>query len=170
MKTRIAAILLAMLTLPIAVPAQEWRGITLLKSTCEDVKRALNVDKCDLPRSNYEIEGERVIVSFSQYPCPSDSSRQSRAWNVRPGTVIEITRFLYKSQPISDFDVSSSRWKKTFTDFLNEVIYGNAEEGIMLNTVNNKVEVITYYPSAKVQHLRCVPYPKTQSTQPCKSR
>ncbi len=37
---------------------QEWRGLQPLKSNCEDVKRALGVDKCEYPRTTYRLIDE----------------------------------------------------------------------------------------------------------------
>ena len=46
--------------------AKEWRGLIPLKSTCEDVKRILGVDKCVVPESTYELSNYRVIIRFAQ--------------------------------------------------------------------------------------------------------
>ena len=43
---------------------QGWRGIIPLHSTCDDVKRVLDVDKCEYPNSTYQLENETVTIRF----------------------------------------------------------------------------------------------------------
>lgn len=142
----IITLLIIMGSLQISL-AQEWRGIKPLRSTCEDVKRALGVDKCEYPNSEYRWQGETVTVGFIMCPCPTLCYHVSSGWNVPIGTVGGITRKLRnKPLPISDFNVDSGKWKKTYTDFIGQVLYNNYEQGISLDTVNGKIFTIQYYP------------------------
>src|ERR1044072_3909521 len=126
--------------------SQEWHGIRLLKSTCEDVKLTLGVSKCNIPMSRYKLKGETVTIHFSQSQCTQDCAFRAREYNVPAGTVLEITRILDGPLPLSDFNVGGEGWEKTYTDDLNELIYGNGGEGLTISAVNDQVKVITYYP------------------------
>lgn len=126
--------------------AQEWRGIKPLRSTCEDVKRALGVDKCDYPRSIYRLKDETVTISFETCPCPVVCYHQSGGWNVPPGTVGSIIRQLHNPLPVADFNVDNGKWKTSHTDFIGQVIYDNRGEGVTLSAIEGAVVTITYYP------------------------
>jgi hypothetical protein len=162
MKMRTIALTIVLLAAPVVGSAQEWHGIVLLKSTCNDVKSALGVETCNPSRSTYELPGETVIITFSQEVCPADCTPGYILWNVPLGTVTDITRILDHPLPLTDFDVKDSKWKKTFTDYGNEVLYGNSEEGLMLTTIDGQVKIINYYPAAKNKCLRCAICPKSQ--------
>jgi hypothetical protein len=83
----------------------------------------------------------------------------SSGWNVPIGTVAGITRELRdKPLPVSNFKVDSGKWKKTYTDFIGQVLYNNYDEGISLNSVNGKVFTIRYdAPLNKHKDLACPP-------------
>ena len=133
------------------VDAQQWRGIDILKSNCEDVKRSLGVDKCSYPESTYKLSEETVIVIFESCPCPILCSQSHGGWNVPPGTVGSIIRQLRKPLPVADFNVENDKWKRTTTDFDGQVIYNNQDQGVRLSTMQKMVESITYYP-ALIKH------------------
>lgn len=136
-----------MLLLTVSVSsAKEWRGIVPLHSTCEDVKRSLNVSTCE---STYDIEDGRVYITFSKKPCAD-------GWNVPPGTVLSIT-FYPKTKPLlTDLGVDLRKFEKEETPYpSNYVFYSNKEEGITLTvTPDQKVDSINYYAAAKDNHLR----------------
>ncbi len=138
---------------------QGWRGIKPLRSTCEDVKRALGVEKCEYPESVYRLQDEIVTVGFIMCPCPILCYHVSSGWNVPIGTVAGITRELRnKPLPVSNFKVDNGKWKKTYTDFIGQVLYNNYEEGISLDSVKGKVFTIHYYaPLNKHKDLACPP-------------
>lgn len=136
--------------------AQEWRGIKPLRSTCEDVKRALGVDKCEYPRSIYRLKEETVTIGFVMCPCPLVCSHQSGGWNVPAGTVGGITRQLHKPTPVADFNVDSDKWKAMETDFIGQVIYTNYEEGVTVSSIEGNVDTVSYFPPLyKYKHLLC---------------
>jgi hypothetical protein len=153
--TKTVACILAMLALSATALSQEWRGISLLKSTCEDVKHSLAVGKCDSPMTTYELLGEKVTIFFSQYQCPKACPAGMRYWDVPSGTVTSIVRTLDNPLPLTGFNVDNGKWDKILTDFTNEVIYGNSAEGLMLSAVGDKVKIITYVPSAANERLLC---------------
>ena len=135
-----------LLLLPSRVSGQEWRGIQLLRSNCDDVKRALGIDRCEYPRTTYRLNDETVTVSFESCPCPIVCYHESSGWNVPPGTVGSIIRQLHKPLPIANFDVSSRKWTTQHTDFIGQVIYDNKDDGIRLSAIEGAVVTITFYP------------------------
>ena len=140
--------------------AQEWRGIKVLQSTCDDVKTGLGVEKCEYPRSVFRLKEETVTISFQMCPCPILCYHQSGGWNVAPGTVGSIIRQLYNPAPVSDFGVDSGKWTTTNTDLVGHVIYNSREQGMSLSVINGKVVTITYYPDSdkdKNKDLLCAP-------------
>jgi hypothetical protein len=157
MRFIVITVLILMASLDISL-AQGWRGIKPLRSTCEDVKRALGVDKCDYPKSVYRFKEETITVGFIMCPCPILCYHESSGWNVPIGTVGGITRDRRIPLPISDFDVDSSKWKKTETDMIGQLLYNNYEDGVALSAINGKVFTIRYYaPSDKNEDLACPP-------------
>jgi hypothetical protein len=142
--------------LSINVSGQDWRGIQLLKSNCEDIKRALGVDKCEYPETTYRLFGEIVTISFQSCPCPTVCYSEGGGWKVPRGTVRSIERQLGNRLPITDFDVNSGKWTSLKTDFIGEIIYNNRDEGITVDAIDGGVVTITYYPPIdKFKHLHC---------------
>ena len=145
-----------MFLLPLKISGQEWRGIQPLQSNCEDVKRALGVDKCEYPKTTYQLNGETVNISFKSCPCPTICYSDLRGWNVPRGTVLSIVRELQNPLPITDFDVNNGNWTSLQTDFIGHVIYNNSDKGIRLSAIDGGVATVTYYPPInKFEHLRC---------------
>lgn len=145
-----------LLLLSSRVSGQQWRGIQLLRSNCDDIKRALGVDRCEYPRTTYRLDDETVTVSFESCPCPTVCYHESSGWNVPPGTVESIVRQLHKPLPIANFDVSSRKWTTQTTDFIGQIIYDNKDDGITLSAIEGAVATITYYPPLeKFSELLC---------------
>jgi hypothetical protein len=164
MRITLLAVLLLLVSSSI-VDAQEWRGIVILKSNCEDVKRFLGVDKCSYPESTYKLPEETVIVTFESCPCPTLCSQSHGGWNVPSGTVGSIIRQLRKPLPVADFNVENGKWKINTIDFDGQVIYNNQEQGVRLSAIQNMVESITYYPTlVKHKDRLCPPCSVPPST------
>lgn len=143
------------LTTSNAAPSKQWQDIVPLRSTCADVKRALGVERCGFPDSTYYLRHETVSISFSTSNAPCSAGQQQEPWNVPRGTVLEITVFLKKPLPLSEFRVDDGKYEKVTSDFLDEVTYNNSEEGISLVAVNEEVRSIIRFPASRDKHLRC---------------
>ena len=144
--------------------AQGWRGIEPLRSTCEDVKRTLQVAKCEYPNSTYRLQDEKVTIGFVSCPCPTVCYSMYGGWNVPPGTVAGIKRQLLKPVPLSEFDVNSNKWTKTSTDMIGQVLFDDHDAGITLDSQDGQITSISYYaPLEKNQHLLC---PKCTTPKP----
>ena len=136
--------------------AQGWRGIKPLRSTCEQVKQILKVDKCEYPDSIYRFEDETVTIRFVTCPCPTVCDGLYGGWNVPRGTVAGITRELHKTIPVAEFQINSGRWSKTYTDMIGQILYDDHEAGIRLSAIDGNVVRVTYYaPLEQNEHLLC---------------
>ena len=152
----IVTVAFVLLTFAEVCSGQEWRGLKPLRSTCDDVKRALGVDHCEYPRSTYRLEDEIVSVSFATCPCAKVCYGENRGWNVAPDVVTAIHRELRKGLPVADFHVDTDTWTKTTTDFIGQVIYSNEGLGLTLSSVDGSVLSITYdAPFDKNKQLLC---------------
>lgn len=147
--------------------AQEWHGIRLLQSTCDDVKRGLNVGKCEYPESVYRFPKETVTVGFVMCPCPIRCYHAAGGYNVPRGTVAGITRQFLTSVSIEEFDVKNGKWTPFETDMIGEVQYINPDDGIHLYTLHGEVKKATYYPpSDKHKDKLCPPCTALPPTPP----
>src|ERR1051325_9854182 len=73
--------------------AKEWRGITPLHSTRDDVRRLLGQP---LPKSGdfddmYDVDGARVNIMYVRKPCQLGLPADWGNWNVPPYTVVNIS-------------------------------------------------------------------------------
>lgn len=142
--------------------AQGWRGIKPLRSTCEDVKQILKVEKCEYPDSVLRLEDETVTIKFVTCPCPIACDGLYEGWNVPRGTVAGITRELHKTIPVAEFQIISNKWNKTYTDMIGQILYDNHESGITVSAIDGNVVRVTYYaPLEQNKNLLC---PKCSST------
>lgn len=151
--------------------AQEWHGIRLLESTCDDVKRGLNVNKCEYPNSVYKFPKETVTVGFVTCPCPIRCYHAAGGYNVPRGTVAGITRQFLTSVSIEElFDVKNGKWDSFETDMIGEVQYINPDQGIHLYTLDGEVTKAIYYPpSGKHKDKLCLPCTVVPPSPPAKS-
>lgn len=139
--------------------AQGYRGIVPLHSTCEDVKRILGVSSCKPPDNTYDLVDERVRITFSKRRC---EKAWQKFWNVPPGTVLSVERFLKKPVRIDNLKLDLTKYEKMFTDSLNEVVYKNYNDGIEFRAVSESVVWFAYTPTPKDNHRLCRNKPESQ--------
>jgi len=138
--------------------ARGWRGLTPLRSTCADVKRILGVTRCE---NVIKAEGETINISYSEKPCVD-------GWNVPKGTVIDIRVIPKRKSALTDLNLDLNKYQKVVVipydrhDQSGTVHYWNAEDGVDLEIWDGKVESMTYFPTAKDDHLR---YPNSLADQ-----
>lgn len=167
----ITAILLCMFALlPVAgrTRAKEWRGVVPLRSTRADVERLigkphLKSGNPDIKYGLYDFEDERVDILYSNKPCTRGAQG---SWNVPPDTVISIRIVPKKEVRFSDLQLDVSKYKISDGGHVpGYTYYTNEEEGIRFEVVKGEITSISYFPSAKDNHLRC---PEAVAKQPCK--
>lgn len=152
-------IIVSVLTLLMFITTQGqsncWRGITPLRSTCEDVKKVLNVDACTLPISQYTLPDFRVMVEFQTETC---NNKEARVWRVPKGTVIAITIAPRNEMRPSEFGLDLSKYKKREdVEIVGLEHYDSAEEGVTVDLYRGFVQNLFLYPRKGDAALLCKP-------------
>ncbi len=148
--------LILLLLIPLAMPRQSesWRGITPLKSTCEDVKRILKVDQCTFPISRYSLSDFRVIVEFEHETC----RRNPRSWRVPRGTVTALEISPQNHLSPSDFGIDISKYEKREAgEIVGMEHYDSPEEGVTVDLYKGFVQNVFLFPRKSDEALRCKP-------------
>lgn len=129
-----------------------WRDILLLKTTCEEVKAALKVDKCESPMSEYDMPDFKIVVLFSEGKrCASPND-----WRVASGVVTGLIILPKRELLPSELGIDMSKFKKLEEqDVVSIEGYENLEEGIKVTLFKGFVSEAHYFPPAKDDRLRC---------------
>jgi hypothetical protein len=132
-----------------------WRGLTPLYSTCADVKRALQVDSCPTPLSNYTLPDFQVMIEFKNASCDSEP----RGWRVSPSTITAITLTPRKEMLPSQFGLDLSKYEVRDDDeIVGAVHYESRQEGVTAILYRGFVQTLYLYPRANDEKLRCKPF------------
>jgi hypothetical protein len=146
------------------VPRNSWRGLMPLHSDRRKVEQLLG--KAGSSSGVVDVhttETEKVTVRYSAGVC-GDTNVQ---WDVRPGTVLEVTVTPLFGFPLDKLDLDFSLFKRQSLGRLPEipqppdlVNYVNSRDGVTIRAKQvslNAEEVvsITYGPSAEDNKLRC---------------
>lgn len=137
---------------------QDFKRIIPLKSTCDDVKNALSVEKCDFPQSIYRLKDFTVVVQFTE---EKSSANDKICYKVPPKTVSSFTVTYNKSILLKDFEYEL----KLLGDINNDIFtvaYENKEKGITVLSNNGIIEEVIYGPN--VENHRKYSYPCSTKT------
>jgi len=130
-----------------------WRGITPLRSTCADVKHALNVSQCTIPTSEYSLAEFRVTIFFSDHDA---CSNDSKGWDVPKGTVTSIVVSPKKEATASDFGIDTSNFTKLKPgDVVGAEAFEDCGEGVEIHLFKGMVDYIVFYPPKSDEVRRC---------------
>jgi hypothetical protein len=123
-----------------------WRGIVPLHSSCEDVKRVLNVSEC---RSFYDTEEGKVYIGFSKKPCAD-------GWKVPPGTVLHISVYPKNAPLVEELGLDLRAFQKEISyDSPEYVFYTNKKIGMSLAVgPDQRVSCVSYFEEATDEYLR----------------
>jgi hypothetical protein len=135
------------------VVGKEWRGLTPLKSTRDDVERLLGKPN---QLGRYEIQNERVTVTYSEGPCDGAFGALAKAnceCLVAKGTVLKIAVTFESAVKVSKLGIDKKKYERTavkgmyqptatYSDFTVGVVYTIRES-------EDAVTNIDYLPSAK---------------------
>jgi hypothetical protein len=126
--------------------AKEWRGLVPLHSTCEDVKRILNVSDC---AGAFDTDEGRVKIEFTLKPC-------AEGWSVPARTVLRIS-VSPKAKRLSDIDLDLAKFEKYVEyDSPNFTYYSDRNEGVTIEVgPDQKILNIHYYGALKDDYLHC---------------
>jgi len=131
-----------------------WRGITPLRSTCEDVKKLLKVDKCIFPRSEYTLPDFHIMVWFANEDCSADP----HAWRIPKGTVTAIIVSPRDEMRPSEFGLDLSKYtKREDGEIVGIEHYTSEEEGVTVDLYRGFVQNLFLNPRKSDENLRCKP-------------
>jgi hypothetical protein len=131
-----------------------WRGITPLRSTCEDVKKILQVETCSIPRANYTIPDYRVTITFANDEC----GNASRAWRVPKGTVLSLVISPEHNMTVSQLGLDLSKFRKREgEEIVGMEQFDNDDEGVSIETFNGYVMNLFLSPRKSDESLLCKP-------------
>jgi hypothetical protein len=142
--------------LVVVVKAKEWRGIVPLHSSRADVERLLGGASEKKQLTTYQTEQEAVSVLYaSGPPCDSDAGSQ---WKAPIDTVVSITVSPKNRVLLSELKTDLTTYVRlTGIHRPNIVTYLNNQDGIRIETFQDEVMSITYFPSASDLNLKCAP-------------
>ena len=124
------------------VGAQEWRGLTPVRSTRADVVRLLGQCSDENPWCQFTIENEDILIRFSK---PEDCS-------VAPDTVLSIQRDLINATTFAALGLDKRRFKSFDPSWPRDMGYrGYIDEkmGLLLKTYGGEVFQINYIAGKK---------------------
>jgi hypothetical protein len=131
------------------VSAQGFKGITSLESTCEDVKRILQIDECQFPRGTYWLKEYTVSISFTKdNPGKSDKF----CYKVPAGRVSSIVVSYHNPVLVKDFEYEL-KYEKDLNDDINQVAYSNVEKGVSVLSQNGFATSAIFVPTPE-QHKK----------------
>ncbi len=128
--------------------AQGFKGIIPLESTCEDVKRILQVDECKFPRSFYWLKDYRIDISFNE----NRSVESKICYKVPKDRVISLVVSYNKNIPIKEFEYDLKFVQKLNND-IDTIVYENEENNISVFTHLGLVSYAVFIPTQE-QHKK----------------
>ena len=131
-----------------------WRGITLLRSTCEDVKRTLKVERCVFPLSTYTLPDFRVLIEFENERCAGGA----QGWRVPKGTVTAITLSPRNEMLPSQLGLELSKYERgEASDVVGVEHYYSRKDGVRVELYRGFVQNLFLSPKESEQKMRCKP-------------
>jgi len=137
-----------------AVSAKDWRGIVPLKSTRADVERLFGVQK-QTPElaAFYKLPNELVVFHFQNFTCDSEVGKWGYGWNVPLGTVVYIGVIPTGNHRKDEYQLASD--VKVQDSGGGIVYYTDNVAGWSIETYQNSVTLIEYYPEASQHNSQC---------------
>ena len=137
-----------------AVSAKDWRGIVPLKSTRADVERVFGVQKqASEPVALYKLPNELVAFHFQTFACDGEVGKFGFGWNVPLGTVVYIGVIPRGIHRKDEYALSSDI--KVDHRGGGLVYYTDNVEGWSIETYQNLVTLIEYYPEESQNKIHC---------------
>jgi hypothetical protein len=147
MKGKMCVLFLWLALHAMTIFAQGWKGIKPLHSTCDDVKRALNVDKCTSPMSEYNVLGFRVIVFFSEN---KDCKKDPRGWRITPSMVTSVVVHPDEEMLPSALGLDLSKYQRWEDgEIVGVEHYESRKEGVMVDLYQGFVQTVYVSPPCK---------------------
>lgn len=119
---------------------QDLKKIVPLESTCDDVKRILSVEKCEVSQSVYRLKDFTVTVYFTE---EKPSKEGKICYSVPPKTVILFAVTYNKALLLKDFEYDLTLLGDLSND-IGTIAYQNEKLGITVLSNNEMVEEVIY--------------------------
>lgn len=153
MRLAVATVILLLFITP---PSQSnsWRGLIPLRSTCDDVKKSLNIDKCSMPLTHYTRPEMQVMIAFATQDCDSEP----KGWRVPKGTVTAIILSPQIPMVPSELGLDISKYEKRED---GEIVgidhYTSEKEGVIVDMYAGVIQNVFLYPRKADDALKCKP-------------
>lgn len=153
MITQITCAGLFLMFLVSSVGAKEWRGITPLKSTRDEVERLLGKPN---QLGRYEIQNERATITYSKGLCNGAVGALAKVnceCLVPKDTVLKIAVTFDSAIKVSDLGINKRKYERTAVDraYRPTATYSDFTMGVVytIRESDDAVTNIDYLPSAK---------------------
>lgn len=128
----------------VSASAQDWKAIEPLVSTCDDIKRILEIQNCKLPTTRIKGQVYNLTIDFAD---------ENSEWDVPKGTVVRVFVLFHDLPKLSAYvqDIKDYKIEREY-DVENIVKYDNPKKGIKLETQTGAapepyISSIVIYPS-----------------------
>ena len=133
-------------------PANSWHGLTPLRSTCDDVKKLLNIESCSMPLTNYELPEVHVMIQFAKGDC----DKAPDGWRVSRDTVVALTISPQLPMRPAEFGLDLSKYRKRDDgEIVGLAHYSSEEEGVTVDVYAGVVQNLFLYPRKADDVRRC---------------
>ena len=151
-KIRLIAVSISLFLLTFdTVEGKDWRGITPLRSTMEDVKLLLN---SDLKFNYFSSESETVIFHYKK--AEGQNYGQFARCDIPVGTVYAITVNFKDGLPRSVFEDKNIKFERIFSCIPNSFRHYNKNEGLNISANEKLVGTIIYLPTIQdIDYFKC---------------
>lgn len=131
--------------------SNSWRGLTPLRSTCDDVKKSLNIDSCSMPLTRYTVPELRVRIEFAQ-----GCDKVPQGWRVSKETVAAIIISPQIPMTPSQFGLDISKYEKREDgEIVGIEHYTSEEEGVTVDMYGGVIQNVFLYPRKADAGMRC---------------
>lgn len=132
--------------------AKPWRDIIPLHSTRADVERILKVQSTGTGYDSFIIDGYLVEIRYVMKSCDQAGEQM---WNVPVGTVTSVWVTPKGKMSFSELDLDLSRFKVSYTDVSEVLIYTDDKEGFKIEAGNDRISIMYFYGTDKDHKLKC---------------
>lgn len=154
--TRAATGLCFVLALAVTASAKQWRGITPLHSTRDNVRQLLGKPIIVTGISDtYDLEEGRTTVMYARGPCEQGLPSDWGNWRVARGTVVNITIAVAQEIRLSSLKTRNIERNKWYTGDSGATYYRLKRAGIEYQVQQGKITGITFGPTLKDRYLLC---------------
>lgn len=130
--------------------AKQWRGLVPLKSTRADTERVLGTPTSKTEHTAYyKLPYDLVVIHFQTTGCDPFGLN----WDIPVNTVVNIAVIPRRSDPKEEYLVGGNFRADEYNDRFR--YYDDETAGQSIETYDDFVTLVDYYPTAADERLRC---------------